>query len=157
MCDNERLTISLLSSSEWDTLLELSTASNQNHFIESSQRCIHDAKTDAYDIKWNFYGFYVEEKIIGFAMHGREYGRFLPTSKVWLDRFMIDKRYQGKGYGKRSLQLTLDKIFIDYSCSKIYLSVFEENTTAVELYLKSGFKKTIFKDSNNERIMVLKK
>ncbi len=146
------LSIKYLEKEKWDTIKRLSVHNEQNHFIETSEECLNDAKNDAYNIKWNFFGIYVDDVLIGFAMHGEN--RHLFSSKVWLDRFMIDKNYQGKGYGEKSMGLIIEKMYVDYACKKIYLSVHENNFSAIKLYEKLGFKKTIFKDPKGERIML---
>ncbi len=148
MCD---LTIKIIPREKWDIVKELSVYNEQSHFIETSEQCLNDAKNDAYNMKWNFYGIYANHKLIGFAMNGEN--RILFYKQVWLDRFMIDKKHQGKGYGKKSITLILEKMREDYRCKKIYLSVHEDNYNAIRLYEKLGFKKTLFKDPKGERIM----
>ncbi len=148
----KELTIKIIPRKNWDTIKELSVHNKQSHFIETSVECLNDAKNDAYNMKWNFYGIYVANTLIGFAMHGKT--RLLFSTQVWLDRFMIDKNYQGKGYGKKSMELILEKMYDEYQCKKIYLSVHESNFLAIQLYKKLGFKNTIFKDQKSERIMI---
>ncbi len=148
MMDN--ICIKKILKDEMHTLTGLTVHDHQSHFIESSADCVNDAKNNAYHIKWNFYGIFEKDPLIGFAMHGKS--RFLFFSQVWLDRFMLDKKHQGKGYGKKSLALILQKMYQDYGCHKIYLSVHEDNTLAILLYEKLGFKKTPFKDPKGERI-----
>ena len=56
-------------------------------------------------------------------------------------RFMIDKRYQGKGYGKKAMQLALDYIRT-FPCGKAdtcWLSYEPENEVAKKLYASFGF------------------
>ncbi len=156
MIINNKLEIKLLSINQWEEILSLSVSKNQIDYIETSEKCLEDAKNDAYDIKWNFYGVYLEQSIIGFAMFGVQRLKVFPFEQVWLDRFVIDEKFQGKGYGKNSLQLIIDNLYRKYENKKIYLSVYEENVTATELYLKLGFKKTRFKEPTGERIMTRK-
>ncbi len=151
MSELNELSIKKIPKEKWDIIKELSVHEEQSHFIETSLECLNDAKNNAYNMKWYFYGVYVGDSLIGFAMHGKT--RILLCSQVWLDRFMIDKDYQGKGYGKKSMELILQKMHEDYCCNKIYLSVHEDNFLAIKLYNKLGFKKTIFKDLKGERIM----
>ncbi len=146
------LSVKIVPKKEWNIITVLSVQREQNHFIETSSECLCDAINDAYNIKWNFYGIYENDTIIGFAMHGEN--KLLFSKQVWLDRFMIDKNYQGIGLGKKSMKLILSKMEEDYCCKKIYLSVHEDNYTAIKLYEKLGFKKTFFKDSKGEQIMV---
>ena len=56
-------------------------------------------------------------------------------------RFMIDKRYQGKGYGKKAMELALDYIRT-FPCGKAdicWLSYEPENEVAKKLYASFGF------------------
>ncbi len=145
------LRLNIIPREEWDRVKELSVRPEQSHFIEASAQCLQDAKNDAYNMKWTFYGIYVNDELIGFAMHGET--RLLFYRRVWLDRFMIDHKHQGKGYGKKSMKLILDKMHEAYRCKKIYLSVHEDNDNAIRLYEQVAFKKTLFKDPKGERIM----
>ena len=58
---------------------------------------------------------------------------------IW--RFMIDKRYQGRGYGKKAMQLALDYIrtFPVGEAKYIWLSYEPENEVAKKLYASFGF------------------
>ena len=58
---------------------------------------------------------------------------------VW--RFMIDKRYQRKGYGRKAMQLALDYIrtFPSGAAESIWLSYEPENEVAKKLYSSFGF------------------
>ena len=58
---------------------------------------------------------------------------------IW--RFMIDKRYQRKGYGRKAMQLALDYIRT-FPCGKAdtcWLSYEPENEVAKKLYASFGF------------------
>lgn len=59
-------------------------------------------------------------------------------------RLMIDKKYQGKGYGKKVIELALDFIRT-FPCGKAeycYLSYEPKNEHAKRLYESFGFKET---------------
>ena len=58
---------------------------------------------------------------------------------IW--RFMIDKRYQGKGYGRIAMELALDYVRT-FPCGKAeacWLSYEPENEVAKRLYASFGF------------------
>lgn len=91
------------------------------------------------------FGIYLGKKPIGFVMvgyNGYEEGEpeyFKNTYFVW--RFMIDKRWQGKGYGRQAFQMTLDFIRT-YPCGPsdlCWLSYEPENEAAKKLYASFGF------------------
>ena len=85
------------------------------------------------------------------------YGAFNDPYRLWFDRFFIDHRHQGKGYGKAVMSLILDKIGKEYHCSEIYLSVYPHNKIAIHLYEQAGFVFTGELDTKGEHVMVLKK
>lgn len=59
-----------------------------------------------------------------------------------LCRFMIDRRYQGKGYGKEALDVIVSEMKKEFSCNEIYLSTEPENVRAKHIYEKAGFVST---------------
>ena len=48
--------------------------------------------------------------------------------RVWLDRYFIDKKYQGKEYGSIFLKQLTKHLLKKYNCNEIYLSVYNDNT-----------------------------
>lgn len=87
------------------------------------------------------------------------YGLFIEKDeswRVWLDRLLIDHRYQGKGYGKTSVKVLIEHILRKYGNIDIYLSVYEKNKHAIQLYINCGFKFNGALDYNGEKVMVLK-
>lgn len=115
------------------------------------------------------FGIYMGEKPIGFAMIGydipydpdddlNEVYRFTRSSYfIW--RFMIDKRYQGRGCGREAMRLILD--FIKTApCRKseyAWLCYDSENTVARKLYASFGFEEvTEAGDGDDEILAVLK-
>ncbi|MDQ0268471.1 RimJ/RimL family protein N-acetyltransferase [Cytobacillus purgationiresistens] len=61
------------------------------------------------------------------------------TKSAWLDRFMIDARFQGKDYAKRFLKLLIQEMHHRYSCENIFLSIHPKNNFAQSLYEALGF------------------
>lgn len=134
-------------------LLKLSLLPNQMHFIESVEDCLKEA--DALSL-WKPVGIYDDDTLIGFAMYGL-WKREGEHGRVWLDRFLIDQSQQKKGYGKKALIALIQHIFESYGYDEVYLSLYEDNTVALNLYKKLGFSFNGEKDIHNEQIMVLKK
>ena len=91
------------------------------------------------------FGIYLGKKPIGFVMigyNGWEEGdpEFMKnTYFIW--RFMIDKRYQGKGYGRQAFRLALDfvRTFPNGPSDICWLSYEPENEVAKKLYASFGF------------------
>lgn len=73
--------------------------------------------------------------------------------EYWIDRFLIDKKYQHKGLGKKSFEKLISKIKDEDNPKTIYLSVYEENEIAINLYKKLGFNFNGQLDINGELVM----
>ena len=56
-----------------------------------------------------------------------------------LQQFMIDKRYQGKGYGSAALGLILDELRKESRFDHVEVCVKKDDTEAIHLYEKHGF------------------
>ncbi|MGE8077502.1 GNAT family N-acetyltransferase [Peribacillus loiseleuriae] len=136
--------IRVITNSNKKEVLSLKVSEQQKGFIEPVSDCLADAETDS---RYVPVALYQNGEIIGFAM----YGKF--GEQIWLDRYLIDERFQGRGLGKyffRTLVKYLIKLFPNQS---IYLSVFEENIVAIQMYMKFGFQFTEELDENGESIM----
>ena len=56
-----------------------------------------------------------------------------------LQQFMIDEKYQGKGYGSRALELILDELRKEGRYDHVELCVKKADAEAIRLYGKYGF------------------
>lgn len=130
--------------------LNLQIAPEQHGFVESVAQCLNEAD---HHRRWKPVGIYHDDIMIGFSMYGFFGWKYPPFGKLWLDRLLIDKTYQGNGYGKTALAGLINRLIEEYHCKKIYLSVIEENQVAIALYQKFGFHFNGKKDIHNELIM----
>lgn len=126
----------------------LAVFSEQAGFIESVTECLQEA--DGLKL-WRPVGIYDNDILIGFAMYG--YFSEPSPGQLWLDRLLIDKKYQGKGYGKQAVLLLLDRLHTEYQSDTVYLSVYENNPHAIKLYQQTGFRFNGKRDSKGEHIM----
>lgn len=117
--------------------------SDQLNFIESVDECL--AEAEEYE-EWRPVAIYSNGSIVGFAM----YGSFGPNRDTWIDRFMIDKKYQGQGFGRKAMMHLIKRVSKEYEVDIIYLSIVEENKAAYHLYSQLGFEYMHEKDPNGE-------
>lgn len=89
---------------------------------------------------------YQDDELIGFVMIGKgtvgnEEESDLIKENYCLWRLMIDKKFQGKGYGKQTMDavMALIRTFPFGPAQKVWLSYEPENTRAKEIYNKYGF------------------
>ncbi|WP_208394335.1 GNAT family N-acetyltransferase [Shouchella lehensis] len=106
------------------------------------------------------YAIYDDVTMIGFIMmyhdtaEENEYG---DEDCYGILRFMIDKRYQGKGLGKKAFQKALDyiKTYLQGEAQAIYISYDPANTVASQLYSQYGFKGTGETDEDEDIVVKL--
>jgi len=89
---------------------------------------------------------YNDAELIGFVMIGKgtvgnEEESDLIKENYSLWRLMIDKKYQGQGLGKQTIDAAMDLIrtFPFGEAKKVWLSYEPENTRARDIYRKYGF------------------
>lgn len=121
---------------------------SQTSYIETVHECILDSKKDK---GWKTVGIYDNKTLVGFAMYGYVDGT--SSKEAWLDRLLIDKKFQSKGYGKRAILKLLKIMKKEYNTDKVYLSVYDSNKVAIKIYQKLGFKFNGKYDINGEKIM----
>lgn len=134
-------------------VLALAVAPGQRRHIETTAECLAEAAQDA---RWRPVGLYHGEVLVGFAMVGAFPGWTGSDTEqqVWLDRLLIDARYQGCGYGEAALCALLESLEATYGTGKIYLSVYEDNDRAIAMYEKHGFRFNGERDTKGEHVMV---
>jgi diamine N-acetyltransferase len=84
-----------------------------------------------------FRAIYEGEEPAGFAMVWRD-----PAARVfYIWRFMVDARFQGRGVGRRALELLLDEARAD-GVEEVKLSVVPGEHSATAFYERCGFELT---------------
>ncbi len=92
------------------------------------------------------FAIYEKTKLIGFVMigfNGWESANepAIAKNNYLLWRFMIAKEYQGKGYGRKAMQLVMDYVH-SFPCGPatyMWISFEPENVVAKNLYKSFGF------------------
>ena len=154
--DMNKLRLEKVDYKNFVSLCKLKVKRNQQNFVASNVSSLAEAyvadKAGGYPQP---FGFFLGDKPVGFLMVG--YYPDLEYARKWADegeetpyfmdksylicRFMIDKKYQGKVYGKEALKLALDYIrtFPVGEAKYCWLSYEPENETARNLYRSFGF------------------
>jgi len=115
----------------WDCI-ELYVAEEQVDFVTSNAVSIAQSKVQPECIPLAVYD---DDLMIGFVMYCIDED----DGEYWIYRMMIDKKYQSKGYGKKTLEKLLEIIKQDKTRNKIFLGVHKESTYAVKIYENCGF------------------
>ena len=147
----------------WD-ILKLKVGESQKNFVAANDVSIIEAYIAVTHHGKAFpFGIYDKDIPVGFCMIGFgadddwEDAPVVAKDNYNLWRFMIDERYQGKGYGKAAMKLILDCIGSEPCGPAEYcwLSYEPENERAKALYASFGFRETGEFDGD-EAIAVLK-
>ena len=120
-------------------LLEVSES--QKQYIASNKKSLETAVKEEYREIARPFAIYAEGQIVGFTMFAFELTSSDPNDRYWLWRFMIDRNFQGKGYGSVALEKIID-YFRSHGADHILLSTKENNTSALSLYHKYQFAET---------------
>lgn len=130
--------------------LALEILPEQRGYIETVEQCLAEADRCR---RWRAVGLLDGGSMIGFAMYGFFFWESFPRGRLWLDRFLIDCRYQGQGYGSGALAYLLALLAEKYPKKDVYLSVIRGNERAARLYQKFGFRFTGERDIHGEDVM----
>ena len=115
-------------------VLELSVSKTQKSFVATNQYSLAQAYAQPECIPL---ALYAENKPVGFAM----YCLNPDDHQYWIYRLMIDRRHQGRGYGREAMMILIDRIraLSDENHNRIYISFEPENLAANSLYESLGF------------------
>ena len=76
--------------------------------------------------------------LVGFVM----WARSADNGSYWLGGFLIDRRYQRRGYGRSALVASIDMLRAKPGCREIVLTYLPGNDVARRLYASVGFTET---------------
>ena len=136
-------------------ILKLEVFDNQKNFVATNNSSIIDAYiaiTENNDVFT--FGIYNDDTPIGFLMIGfdvnsdDEDAPMIAKGNYNIWRLMVDKKFQGKGFGKKAMDLALEFIstFPCGTAKYCWLSYESDNNVARQLYTSVGFVETEEKD-----------
>lgn len=124
----------------WEQALKLKVKPEQAKFAPTIAESLASAYIKPWDDAFDPYLIYD-----GDTMIGAFYLSYTPNSKdnYWLGGFLIDEKYQNKGYGKASfLKMLLFMKENHPNCQEVKLTVEKDNIIAKKLYKSCGFDDT---------------
>ena len=116
-----------------DDVLALSVNDNQKGYVSTTAESL----AQAYVYKDTAYPFaiYEDSELVGFIMMG-----YYETKEYYtLWKFMIDYKFQNKGYGRKALELGIEYVKKRFNPKAIYTGVTIGNDVAKRLYESVGF------------------
>ena len=143
-------------------ILKLEVFDNQKRFVAPNNISIIEAYlaiTENNDVFT--FGIYNDDAPVGFLMIGFDVNSddegapkiAKGNYNIW--RFMIDKKFQGKGFGKKAMNLALEFVntFPCGTAKYCWLSYESDNVVAQQLYKSVGFVET--DENDGEEIVAI--
>jgi len=134
-------------------VITLDIADEQRNFLETPSVLYGIAEVQFHPT-YLPYTILDDDVMVGFVIYG-----YLPEDslKWWIPLLIIDKCYQGKGYGRAAMEAVIKTVREQVpNCKEIALSYKQDNTVAERLYLSMGFEKTDEIDDRDQITMRLK-
>ena len=114
-------------------VIELSVAEDQRDFVADNVHSLAQAYAMP---ECRPVAVYEGMQPVGFAMYALD----ADDGEYWIYRFMIDQRFQRRGYGREALRLLIARIRAEAPDRRVlYLSYAPENAAALALYSSFGF------------------
>jgi diamine N-acetyltransferase len=115
--------------------LKLEVAEHQKGFVASNMFSLAEAKADSVSHPCAIYS---GEAMVGFIMYDFE----PKESRGYISRLMVDKQFQGRGYGRAAMKIVIARLTEIPDCREIQTSYAPGNAVAAKLYADLGFETT---------------
>lgn len=126
------ISLSEINTANYKSILRLKVNENQKSYVAPNSVIL--AKAYAYRFEGGTaLGIFADGIAVGFIFY-----RLWDDSYI-LDQFMIDERFQSKGYGKEALSTFIEDRKIEGKYNKILLCYIEGDMAAEALYKSFGF------------------
>ncbi|MCH5353111.1 MAG: GNAT family N-acetyltransferase, partial [Acutalibacter sp.] len=84
------------------------------------------------------FAIYADGVMVGFVM----LGYYERKNQYTLWKFLIDERYQNRGYGREALGLAVQFLVERFHVREVYTAYISSNSVARDLYASFGFRET---------------
>jgi Acetyltransferases, including N-acetylases of ribosomal proteins len=129
-----------------DDVLALQVRDDQKTFVSTAAESL----AQAYVYPENAFPFavYDDDVMVGFIMMG--YYELKHYYTLW--KFLIDKKYQRKGFGRQALLLGIRFLKEKFDVHEVYTGVIPDNMAAKALYSSVGFRYTGLTENGMEEM-----
>lgn len=118
----------------WRDCIRLKVREDQKRFVATNENGLALAYAHK---EMRPRGIYNGDEIVGFLMYACD-----PDDGLYyINRFMIDEKYQNKGYGRNALEILLDMLKRE-NVNEVDIIHKPDNYVAIKLYESLGFKLT---------------
>lgn len=128
------ITLRPVTKENWENAAKLEVREDQQGFVAPNVWSIAETQFHHWTRPMAIYN---GGTMVGFLVYGRD----PDDGEYWLYRYMIDRRHQGKGFGKQGLTALIVHLRTLPDCRGITVGYQPENLAAERLYLSAGFVK----------------
>ncbi len=134
----ETLTVEPLTAALSERVLRLEVTPAQSRFVASNSASLEDYRAEP-DLRP--FAILADGAVVGFAMY-EESPDDDGTIEFNIFRLMIDRRHQGRGYGRRALEMLIARLLADPRPRRITTCFVPGNEVARRMYASLGFVET---------------
>jgi len=128
------ITLRNVDENNWRKCIQLKVSEDQVRFVATNENGLALAYAHK---EMNPRAIYNDDNMVGFIMYARD-----PDDGIYyINRFMIDSKYQRKGYGRVAMQLILEQLKTE-GVTTLDILHRPDNKVAIKLYQSFGFELT---------------
>lgn len=132
MSNTKKISLQEITEDSLSDILSLDVSEDQNHLLTNNAKSIAQAHFSRYS--W-MRAIYADNTAIGFVLLYLDPDT--PHYEIW--RLMIDKDYQGNGYGRKAMEAVIDFLNKLPDCNEIFLCYVPEKGNASGFFKNLGF------------------
>ena len=129
------VTLQPVTGDTWKAVAQLTVTPHQTAFVATPSYYLAMC---CYGDTWHPLAVTVDDAVIGLCLWGIDPA----DGSCWLGGVLIDQRYQGRGYGKATVQAALALLAAEHAQHAFALSYHPRNQVAKQLYQSLGFRET---------------
>lgn len=148
---SDKVKLKKVTGDNWEAVVELEFGAGQEDLVASNLYSIAEAQFDSHARPR---GVYAGKRVVGLLMYDVQKTKG-KAQEASIYRFMIDRKHQGKGYGRAALSNALEEIREISGVDRISIRYMPENPVAKLFYASFGFVE-VMRDCDGEVIAVLK-
>ena len=119
-----------------DDVLNLKVSGIQKEFVSSNAHSL--AQAWVYQNTAFPFAIYNDNTLVGFIM----LGYYEEKNQYTLWKFMIDEKFQNKGYGRQALRLAVEFLKNNFKVKSVFTGCAFDNYAAKAFYRSFGFRET---------------
>ncbi len=138
MSKPKKIQLKDVTADNWEAVIALKLTEEQEDLVADNTYSLAESKFSPHAVPK---AIYAGRKPVGFIMYEPLVDENKPHDYL-IYRFMIDRRHQNKGYGRKALAKAIKAIKKDKHWRRIIISYMPDNLTAKSFYASLGFVET---------------